>query len=69
MAAVTQTAAAGAVLIGVAHRAADDSSDNKASGTYSHRDVEFSATEKAELTSRMMYYESIIMLRLHKEFN
>lgn len=64
MANVTQTDQTGAAQIGSTPRTADDASDNKVSGTYSHRSVDFSATEKGELVSRLLLLERYQMLRL-----
>jgi len=71
MANVTQTAAAGAALYASTPREADDASDNKASdgsGAYEHRAVDFSATEKGEIVSRLLYHESMVGLSLWNAF-
>jgi hypothetical protein len=65
MAALTQTAQTGGAQIGQDPRSADDASDNKTTaGVYSHRSVDFSATEKAELVSRLLLIEQYDCLRL-----
>ena len=64
MANVTQTDQTGAAQVGSTPRTADDASDNKVSGTYSHRAVDFSATEKGELVSRLLYLERMVTLLL-----
>ena len=63
MANVTQTDQAGAAQIGTTPRDADDSSDNMTAGAFDHNEAEFSANEKGELVSRLLYHERQVMAR------